>query len=205
MAGGATPTYSAIVAHTSSPTLTSDATSSPPRTVSTIRTRRRARSLVSDALDAAASASPSDSVVARAGHSAVLPPPGGRAGGLRFAVRAAPAPRHVPLRRAPAAQAAASGGEDRSVETAAMRVLSMMSGEQAQEMRGLEREYQKVLDANCRAYAAYLKQTLLLQAPSSTALLLSSPPPPPELVFGIIGDGGEGEDDVTEAVGIIGE
>jgi hypothetical protein len=91
------------------------------------------------------------------------------------------------------------------VETAAMRVLSMMSGEQAQEMRGLEREYQKVLDANCRAYAAYLKQTLLLQAPSSTALLLSSPPPPPELVFGIIGDGGEGEDDVTEAVGIIGE
>ncbi|GJN38209.1 hypothetical protein PR202_gb27231 [Eleusine coracana subsp. coracana] len=111
-----------------------------------------------------------------------------------FAPRMLPVMRHFAARRAAAAaEASRSGGgdEDRSVETAAMRVLSTMSGAQAQEMRELEREYDKVLDVNCRAYALYLKN--IIDAGDASTTVSSPPPPPPELVFGV-GDGEEKED-----------
>ncbi|CAO2161689.1 unnamed protein product [Urochloa humidicola] len=116
-----------------------------------------------------------------------------------FAPRLLPVMRHFAARRASAAAAALSAGEEnRSDEAAAlsaMRVLSMMSGAQAQEMRALEREYEVVLDANCRAYALYLKN--ILEAGETS----SPQPPPPELVFGV-GDNDEeergGDDDAPE-------
>ncbi|XP_006645675.2 LOW QUALITY PROTEIN: putative E3 ubiquitin-protein ligase LIN [Oryza brachyantha] len=114
-----------------------------------------------------------------------------------FAPRLLPVMRHFAARRASAAAAASEGGEDRSVETAAMtamRVLSLMSGVQATEMRALEREYEKVLDVNCRAYALYLKR--ILEA-GDAARASSPPPPPPELVFSV-GDGGHDCDDNDE-------
>nr|XP_034598044.1 putative E3 ubiquitin-protein ligase LIN-1 [Setaria viridis] len=109
--------------------------------------------------------------------------------------------RHFAARRASAA--AGNGDEDSRSDEAtalsAMRVLSLMSGAQAQEMRALEREYEMVLDVNCRAYALYLKK--ILDA-GETSLMSSSPqPPPPELVFGVGADeedhGGD-DDDATE-------
>ncbi|CAL4959147.1 unnamed protein product [Urochloa decumbens] len=115
-----------------------------------------------------------------------------------FAPRLLPVMRHFAARRASAAAAAAAaskGGDDenmRSDEAAAlsaMRVLSLMSGAQAQEMRALEREYEVVLDVNCRAYALYLKNILDAGEASS-----ASQPPPPELVFGV-GDDDEEERD----------
>ncbi|CAO2175201.1 unnamed protein product [Urochloa humidicola] len=116
-----------------------------------------------------------------------------------FAPRLLPVMRHFAARRASAAAAALSAGEEnRSDEAAAlsaMRVLSMMSGAQAQEMRALEREYEVVLDVNCRAYALYLKNIL------ETGETSSPQPPPPELVFGV-GDNDEeergGDDDAPE-------
>ncbi|KAM0913621.1 hypothetical protein ACQ4PT_012049 [Festuca glaucescens] len=108
-----------------------------------------------------------------------------------FAPRLLPVMRHFATRRASAAAAVASAAQfredSRSDETAAlsaMRVLSLMSGAQAQEMRGLEREYEMVLDVNCKAYALYLKKIL----ETGEAARLSPPPPPPELVF-TVGDG----------------
>ncbi|XP_022682940.1 putative E3 ubiquitin-protein ligase LIN-1 [Setaria italica] len=106
--------------------------------------------------------------------------------------------RHFAARRASAA--AGNGDEDSRSDEAtalsAMRVLSLMSGAQAQEMRALEREYEMVLDVNCRAYALYLKK--ILDA-GETSLMSSSPqPPPPELVFGVGADeedhGGDDDD-----------
>lgn len=114
-----------------------------------------------------------------------------------FAPRLLPVMRHFAARRT--AAAAGNGDEDgRSDESmSAMRVLSMMSGAQAQEMRALEREYEMVLDANCRAYALYLKK--ILDAGGDTS---SSPqlPPPPELVFGVGADEDDrdGDDDAPE-------
>ncbi|KAF0917346.1 hypothetical protein E2562_017519 [Oryza meyeriana var. granulata] len=121
-----------------------------------------------------------------------------------FAPRLLPVMRHFAARRASAAAAAAAaaspqGGEDRSVDTAAMsamRVLSLMSGAQAQEMRDLEREYEKVLDVNCRAYALYLKK--ILEA-GDAANASSPPPPPPELVFSVENDGHDGDDEDATA------
>ncbi|KAI5006129.1 hypothetical protein ZWY2020_033372 [Hordeum vulgare] len=104
-----------------------------------------------------------------------------------FAPRLLPVMRHFATRRASAAAAVASaaqGDEDRSVETvalSAMRVLSLMSGAQAHEMRGLEREYEMVLDVNCKAYALYLKK--ILKAGEAPRMSPPPPPPPPELVF----------------------
>ncbi|KAG0535792.1 hypothetical protein BDA96_03G008700 [Sorghum bicolor] len=63
-------------------------------------------------------------------------------------------------------------------------------------MRALEREYEKVLDANCKAYAHYLKRILEAGEPSSTAV--SPSPPPPELVFGV-GDDGDSRGDEDAA------
>lgn len=80
----------------------------------------------------------------------------------------------------------------------AMRVLSLMSGAQAQEMRDLEREYEKVLDANCIAYALYLKK--ILETGDAAKETYSPPPPPPELVFGVGDDDQDGDvDDETTA------
>ncbi|CAO2209349.1 unnamed protein product [Urochloa humidicola] len=117
-----------------------------------------------------------------------------------FAPRLLPVMRHFAARRASAAAAAARGGDEenmRSDEAAAlsaMRVLSLMSGAQAQEMRALEREYEVVLDANCRAYALYLKK--ILDAGDASP----SPQHPPELVFGVGDDDDEerGGDDAPE-------
>ncbi|CAO2199698.1 unnamed protein product [Urochloa humidicola] len=120
-----------------------------------------------------------------------------------FAPRLLPVMRHFAARRASAAaalSAATKGGDEetRSDEAAAlsaMRVLSMMSGAQAQEMRALEREYEVVLDVNCRAYALYLKNILDAGETSSPQ------PPPPELVFGVGDDDEEehgGDDEVLE-------
>jgi hypothetical protein len=109
-----------------------------------------------------------------------------------FAPRLLPVMRHFAARRASAAAAAVNGDEDSRSDEAtalsAMRVLSLMSGAQAQEMRALEREYEMVLDANCRAYALYLRK--ILEAGEASAV--SSPPHPPELVFGV---GADEEDD----------
>ena len=105
-----------------------------------------------------------------------------------FAPRLLPVMRHFAARRASAAAAAAAGRSDEDTALPAMRVLSMMSGAQAQEMRVLEREYEMVLDANCRAYALYLRK--ILEAGEASAV--SSPPHPPELVFGV---GADEEDD----------
>ncbi|TVU22994.1 hypothetical protein EJB05_32719, partial [Eragrostis curvula] len=250
---GATPTYSAIVAHTSaflaeliadpllrrhllSAAAAADGRGGQQHPAGTLQ----ALSLVSDALDAAATASPSPSSL-RAAERLLLSLPAAtplsclllalacaarRRGGAAaaaavldlfaldpalarheiapaafealFAPRLLPVMRHFAARRASAAAAAAAAeaDEDRSVETAAlsaMRVLSTMSGAQAQEMRGLEREYEKVLDVNCKAYALYLK-TILEAEDASTASI--PPPPPPDIVFSV-GEGEEngGEDD----------
>jgi hypothetical protein len=106
-----------------------------------------------------------------------------------FAPRLLPVMRHFAARRA-AAAARAKGEEGGSDEATPMRVLSLMSGAQAQEIRALEREYDKVLDANCRAYALYLKRILETGEPSSPAVSspLPQPLPPPELVFGVEDD-----------------
>ncbi|ONM28247.1 Transducin/WD40 repeat-like superfamily protein [Zea mays] len=106
-----------------------------------------------------------------------------------FAPRLLPVMRHFAARRA-AAAARTKGEEGGSDEATPMRVLSLMSGAQAQEMRALEREYDKVLDANCRAYALYLKRILEAGEPSSPAVSspLPQPLPPPELVFGVEDD-----------------
>jgi hypothetical protein len=117
-----------------------------------------------------------------------------------FAPRLLPVMRHFAARRASATAAAAAaaagnGDEDSRSDEAtalsAMRVLSMMSGAQAQEMRALEREYEMVLDANCRAYALYLRKIL----EAGEASTVSSPPHPPELVFGVGADEDDRGDD----------
>ncbi|XP_062189107.1 putative E3 ubiquitin-protein ligase LIN [Phragmites australis] len=201
----------------------------------------QALSLISDALDTAASASPSPSSLRAAeGLLKSLPEPtplsclllalacaARRRGGAPaaaavldlfaidpalarhelapaafealFAPRLLPVMRHFAARRASAsASTAANGDDDRSVETAAlsaMRVLSLLSGAQAQEMRSLEREYEKVLDVNCKAYALYLKK--ILEAGEMSTV--SSPPsPPPELAFGVgYGEENSGDEDST--------
>ncbi|CAD6240689.1 unnamed protein product [Miscanthus lutarioriparius] len=101
--------------------------------------------------------------------------------------------RHFAARRAAAAAKAMDeeGGSDEAMAVPAMRVLSLMSGAQAQEMRALEREYEKVLDANCKAYALYLKRILEAREPTAAVSPSPSPspqPPPPELVFGVGAD-----------------
>jgi hypothetical protein len=83
------------------------------------------------------------------------------------------------------------GSDEATAAVSAMRVLSLMSGAQAQEMRALEREYEKVLDANCKAYALYLRRILEAGEPSAAVSPSPSPssqPPPPELVFGVGAD-----------------
>uniref|UniRef100_A0ACD5VR81 Uncharacterized protein n=1 Tax=Avena sativa TaxID=4498 RepID=A0ACD5VR81_AVESA len=118
-----------------------------------------------------------------------------------FAPRLLPVMRHFATRRASAAAAVASAaqghedsGSDETAALSAMRVLSLMSGAQAQEMRGLEREYEMVLDVNCKAYALYLKK--ILEAGEATRL--SPPPPPPELVFTVgQGDLSAGEEEAS--------
>ncbi|KAJ1281869.1 hypothetical protein BS78_03G006500 [Paspalum vaginatum] len=110
-----------------------------------------------------------------------------------FAPRLLPVMRHFAARRA---SAAVDGSSDDATALSAMRVLSMMSGAQAQEMRALEREYEKVLDVNCRAYALYLKT--ILEAGGTSAAVSSPPPPPPELVFGVGADEeNSGDEDAT--------
>ena len=113
-----------------------------------------------------------------------------------FAPRLLPVMRHFAARRASAAAAAAAGRSDEDTALPAMRVLSMMSGAQAQEMGVLEREYEMVLDANCRAYALYLRRIL----EAGEASTLSSPPHPPELVFGVGADEDDrgGDEDAPE-------
>ncbi|CAD6233640.1 unnamed protein product [Miscanthus lutarioriparius] len=108
-----------------------------------------------------------------------------------FAPRLLPVMRHFAARRAAAAAKAMDeeGGSDEATAVSAMRVLSLMSGVQAQEMRALEREYEKVLDANCKEYALYLKRILEAGEPSAAVSPSPSPhPPPPELVFGVGAD-----------------
>ncbi|XP_034598044.2 putative E3 ubiquitin-protein ligase LIN-1 [Setaria viridis] len=256
---GPTPTYSAIIAHTAaflaelvadpllrrhllSAAAASDGGGGQQRRQHPAATLQ-ALSLVSDALDTAASASPSPSSL-RAAERLLQSLPAAtplsclllalasaarrRGGGAAadavldlfaldpalarnelapaafealFAPRLLPVMRHFAARRASAA--AGNGDEDSRSDEAtalsAMRVLSLMSGAQAQEMRALEREYEMVLDVNCRAYALYLKK--ILDA-GETSLMSSSPqPPPPELVFGVGADeedhGGD-DDDATE-------
>uniref|UniRef100_A0A0E0JFY7 RING-type E3 ubiquitin transferase n=1 Tax=Oryza punctata TaxID=4537 RepID=A0A0E0JFY7_ORYPU len=163
---GPTPTYSSVVAHTAAflaeliadPLLRRHLFSAAAaggggqqRQQQHPAATLQALSLVSDALDTAASAPPSPS-------------------SLRTAERL--------LLSLPAATP--------------LSVLSLMSGAQAQEMRDLEREYEKVLDANCTAYALYLKKIL----EAGEAAKASSPPlPPPELVFGVGDDDQDGDDD----------
>ncbi|KAK4370205.1 hypothetical protein RND71_009680 [Anisodus tanguticus] len=49
-------------------------------------------------------------------------------------------------------------GDNESV--AATKSLSAMSGEQASELKDLEREYEEILDENCRIFAGYFKEVL---------------------------------------------
>jgi hypothetical protein len=131
-----------------------------------------------------------------------------------FAPRLLPVMRHFAARRASAAAAAAAAsaagndddeeGSNRSSDEAtapsAMRVLSLMSGAQAQEMRALEHEYEAVLDVNCRTYALYLKKILDAgDTPSTVAPPSPHPSPPPELVFGVGADEGEDRGDEDDA------
>lgn len=112
-----------------------------------------------------------------------------------FAPRLLPVMRHFAARRAAATAKAMDeeGGSDEATAMSTMRVLSLMSGAQAQVIRALEREYEKVLDANCRAYALYLKRILEAGEQSSSP---SPQPPPPELVFGVGADeDSRGDDD----------
>ncbi|XP_009606221.1 putative E3 ubiquitin-protein ligase LIN-1 isoform X1 [Nicotiana tabacum] len=52
-------------------------------------------------------------------------------------------------------------GDDESVVVlAATNSLSAMSGEQASELKDLEREYEEILDENCRVFAQYFKEIL---------------------------------------------
>lgn len=52
-------------------------------------------------------------------------------------------------------------GDDESVVVlAATNSLSAMSGEQSSELRNLEREYEEILDENCRVFAQYFKEIL---------------------------------------------
>ncbi|KAK1266062.1 putative E3 ubiquitin-protein ligase LIN-1 [Acorus gramineus] len=82
-----------------------------------------------------------------------------------------------------------SAAEDRddgrsvSMELGAV-LMSRMSGDQAAELRGLEREYEEALDENTRAYAMYLKE--VLRGSDGEARSVSPPP----LILNGTGDGG---------------
>ncbi|XP_039143761.1 putative E3 ubiquitin-protein ligase LIN-1 [Dioscorea cayenensis subsp. rotundata] len=66
----------------------------------------------------------------------------------------------------------------RSIEvTAAISLLSRMSGDQAEELKELERGYEDVLDENTMAYAGYLKEVLESRDGEWEALL------PPQLIL----------------------
>ncbi|XP_020097769.1 putative E3 ubiquitin-protein ligase LIN-1 [Ananas comosus] len=115
----------------------------------------------------------------------------------------------------PSAAAGRSAGaeedEGRSAAMAAAAVLSRMSGEQAAELKDLERGYEEVLDANSRVYAQCLKKILESgDQPSDTQ-------GPPELIWTRISgetkeikeaivevvddDDGDDDDDDKEEVG----
>ncbi|CAD6233612.1 unnamed protein product [Miscanthus lutarioriparius] len=100
-----------------------------------------------------------------------------------FAPRLLPVMRHFAARRAAAAAKAMDeeGGSDEATAVSAMRVLSLMSGVQAQEMRALEREYEKVLDANCKEYALYLKRILEAGEPSAAPMWAETEEQPGDL------------------------
>uniref|UniRef100_A0A0E0BZG5 RING-type E3 ubiquitin transferase n=2 Tax=Oryza meridionalis TaxID=40149 RepID=A0A0E0BZG5_9ORYZ len=206
---GPTPTYSSVVAHTAAflaeliadPLLRRHLLSAAAAAGGGGRQQQhpaatlQALSLVSDALDTAASAPPSLSSL-RAAERLLLSLAAATPLSCLLLALASASRRRGGAAAAAAAAAASRRGEDGSVETAAMsamRVLSLMSGAQAQEMRELEREYEKVLNANCTAYALYLKK--ILEAGDAAKETYSPPPPPPELVFGVGDDDQDGDDD----------
>uniref|UniRef100_A0A0E0BZG7 Uncharacterized protein n=1 Tax=Oryza meridionalis TaxID=40149 RepID=A0A0E0BZG7_9ORYZ len=195
---GPTPTYSSVVAHTAAflaeliadPLLRRHLLSAAAAAGGGGRQQQhpaatlQALSLVSDALDTAASAPPSLSSL-RAAERLLLSLAAATPLSCLLLALASASRRRGGAAAAAAAAAASRRGEDGSVETAAMsamRVLSLMSGAQAQEMRELEREYEKVLNANCTAYALYLKK--ILEAGDAAKETYSPPPPPPELGSG---------------------
>lgn len=62
-------------------------------------------------------------------------------------------------------------------DAAGRGALARMSGEQAAELKMLERDYEEVLDENCRVFAGYLKE-VLENSEGNTSVA------PPELVLG---------------------
>ncbi|KAL6006191.1 hypothetical protein ACLOJK_040237 [Asimina triloba] len=81
------------------------------------------------------------------------------------------------------------GDDERSAEAEAGRrgMLSRMSGEQAAKLKGLEKDYEEVVDENSRNFARYLKEVL----GDSDGIGSSSAP---SLILGTIGDGDAGSD-----------
>ncbi|XP_010915863.1 putative E3 ubiquitin-protein ligase LIN-1 [Elaeis guineensis] len=104
----------------------------------------------------------------------------------------------------PAPAAAAVEDDGWSVESsAAVSLLSRMSGGQAAELKKLERGYEDVLDANSRVYAEYLKEVLESADEAWQAR------GPPQLILGRfdgeggeIEEGGEEEEESEEAIGL---
>lgn len=93
---------------------------------------------------------------------------------------------------APAAPAVEDDGW--SVESsAAVSLLSRMSGGQAAELKKLERGYEDVLDANSRVYAEYLKEVL-----ESADEARQARGPPQLILRRFDGEGGEIEEGVEE-------
>ncbi|RLN23117.1 putative E3 ubiquitin-protein ligase LIN [Panicum miliaceum] len=205
MAGPA-PTYSAIIARTAAflaelvadpllrrHLLSAAAASDGAGGLQHPATTLQALSLVSDALDTAASASPSPSSLRAAERLLQSLPAATPLSCLLLALACA-------ARRRGGAPAAAAVLDlfaldpalaRHELAPAAFEALFAPRLLPAQEMRALEREYEMVLDANCRAYALYLRKIL----EAGEASTVSSPPHPPELVFGVVADEDDRGDD----------
>lgn len=64
--------------------------------------------------------------------------------------------------------------DDVSVVVPCAKLLSKMSGSQASELKELERNYEELLDENCRVFANYFKQ--VLENSSDSGLIIITPP-----------------------------
>ncbi|KAH9762404.1 RING-type E3 ubiquitin transferase [Citrus sinensis] len=64
--------------------------------------------------------------------------------------------------------------DDVSVVVPCAKLLSKMSGSQASELKELERNYEELLDENCRVFASYFKQ--VLENSNDSGLIIVTPP-----------------------------
>lgn len=65
--------------------------------------------------------------------------------------------------------------------------LTRMNEDQASNLRELEREYEEILDANCRVFAAYFEEVLVSEDGDTSIS-------PPSLIMRSFGNGNETEE-----------